>query len=244
VGSNTSRTTLFAGDSHIAQYWARVNAAIEARPGLPSVIFAAHGGCPPLPGLNIDELGYRCPQFYDYWRQQAAAPDVKTIAIGGYWEAYFIGAFGTHPPVPNALLNRSGQKPSGADVERAWKQFETDVSSFVRAGKRVVILSSNPSSPTFNPRVAVHRFRPFEPNRLESVDEDSFNRFIAPVEARLIQIANSAGAKLVRPVDYLCRDRRCPATDQAGTPLYKDGDHLRPSTAIERATFIDALLQP
>jgi DDE family transposase len=40
-----------------------MKAAIRGNPHLASAVFGTHDGCPPLPGLNIDEPGYHCPQF-------------------------------------------------------------------------------------------------------------------------------------------------------------------------------------
>jgi hypothetical protein len=73
---------------------------------------------------------------------------------------------------------------------------------------------------------------------------DYFDRFIAPVEARLVQIVDRVAATVIRPADYFCDNGYCPATDQDGTPMYKDENHLRTASVVQRATFIDKILQP
>lgn len=166
VHSRSDRVALFAGDSHIEQYWPRVNAAIKSNPDLASAIFATSGGCPPLPA------------------------------------------------------------------------------SLVRSGERVVILSSNPSSPTFNPHVVFHRLRGVESSRLQAVDKAEFNQFIAPIEDKLTDIATRTGAAVIRPADYFCDGGVGPASDQGGSPNYLGDHHLRAASVIKRAVFIDATSDP
>ncbi len=121
--------------------------------------------------------------------------------------------------------------------------LELTVASLVRSGKRVVILSSSPTSPAFEPRAMVHRVRSPAIISPKSIDRADFHRFIAPVEARLSLIAGRTGAVLVRPLDYLCRETDCPATNERGWPLYRDENHLTASAAASRAGFIDSTLQ-
>ena len=87
-------------------------------------------------------------------------------------------------------------------------------------------------------------FRGLEIARLQPIDKADFEQFIAPIEHRLSQMATRAGATLIRPTEYLCPCGTCPATDDSGSPIYKDADHLRPASALERATFIDVVLRP
>jgi SGNH domain (fused to AT3 domains) len=113
-----------------------------------------------------------------------------------------------------------------------------------KSGKRVVILSSSPASPNLDPRRVFHRFRNSGLTLLQPVNRAEFDQFIAPVEARLTQIANRVAATVIRPADYFCNNDYCPATDQDGSPLYKDENHLRSASVVQKATFIDKILQP
>jgi len=243
VPSRSDRVTLFAGDSHVEQYWPRVKAAIEGNPHLASAVFATSSGCLPLPNLNQSKPGYSCPQFYNYWSREATARDVSTVVIGADWEYYLLGTYPDRSK-PLSVLSVDGRPLAGGDIEEAWKGFEATVASLVQSGKRVVILSSNPTSPTYNPRVVFHRFNGLESGRLQPVNKTAFNRFIAPIEERLIQIARRTGATVIRPADYFCNRDVCPATDGEGAPLYKDENHLRAASVAKRAVFIDATLRP
>jgi peptidoglycan/LPS O-acetylase OafA/YrhL len=243
VRSRSTRITLFVGDSHMEQYWPRAKAAIQDNPFLASAVFATSGGCPPLPNVNRIRLGFACPQFYEYWSAEANEKNVGTVVIGAAWEYYFLGQYPVRSG-PLAALSVAGKPADGADVDKAWKGFETTVASLVRSGKRVFILSSSPASPKFNPHGMFRRFSGFEISRFFAVDKIEFNQFIAPVEDKLTQIATRSGAAVIRPVDYLCNIDVCPAIDDDGSPMYKDEQHLRPASAVKRAVFVDAMLRP
>jgi hypothetical protein len=239
VRSRSDRVTLFVGDSHMEQYWPRVKVAIQHNPDLASAVFATNSGCLPFPNLNRAKPGFACPKFYNYWTAKADGENVRTVVIGAAWEHYFLGQY-PEGSIPHATLSLAGRPANSADVEEAWAGFESKIASLVRSGKRVVILSSSPASTAFNPREMFSRFNGF--NRPRPVNKTEFNRFIAPIEDRLIQIANRTGATLIRPADYFCESDVCPATDADGDPLYRDDQHLRPGSTIRKATFIDDTL--
>jgi hypothetical protein len=142
------------------------------------------------------------------------------------------------------MLSVAGRPAVDEDVEEAWKGLETTVASLVRTGKRVVILSSSPSSPTFNPHGVFHRLSGLESARLQPVDKAEFNQFIAPIQDKLIDIAARTGATVIRPADYFCNGVVCPASDGDGSPIYIDDNHLRAASVIKGAVFIDAVLRP
>jgi peptidoglycan/LPS O-acetylase OafA/YrhL len=244
IRSHSNRETFFAGDSHIEQYWPSAKAVIGNNPHVASAVFATSSGCPPLPELNRDKPGYNCPQFYKWWNTQAHETDVDTVVIGADWEAYVLG--GVYPDASEhlQLLSGRGTPASSTDIEKGWDGLESTVISLVQSGKRVFLLSSNPSSPTFEPGVVFHRFRNLEFARLQPIDEAGFNHFIAPIEEKLVQIASSSGATVIRPTEYFCESGLCSATDDRGVPMYSDASHLRPATVIKRATFIDTVLKP
>jgi hypothetical protein len=245
IRSRSAQSTLFVGDSHINQYWSRAKADIAAHPELSSALFDTYPGCPPVPALNRKEPGYRCPQFYEWWREQAAAPAIHTVVIGAYWEVYFLGAYDDPSPEYSALMvNAAGSTATTRDFDAAWHGLENTIASLVHSGKRVLILSSSPASPNLDPHRAFHRFRGAELSLLRPVDLDRFHRFTAPIDAQFARIAADTGATIVRPTDYFCHDGICPAVDAAGSPYYKDADHLRATTVIQRAAFIDSMLQP
>ena len=63
-----------------------------------------------------------------------------------------------------------------------------------------------------------------------------------PLTSKLRQIADDTGAEIIDPLTFLCRNDRCPVLTQDGTPLYRDGAHLRPFAVKARASFLDNIL--
>ena len=254
IASRSNRVTLFAGDSHVYEYWPRVVAEIKANPDLASGVFVIHGGCPPLPGLDRDRPGYRCAKYFDYWTAQARATNVANVVLGGYWEFYIFGE--TAEGVRTGMLGVSGKKAEASDFEGAWKGLEATIVSLVHSGKRVYILSSTPASRTFDPRGMIYRLRGFklltgihsdhmaEILRLQPIKKADFNAYVAPIDEKLNTVAANTGATIIRPTDYFCDSRLCPATDRDGSPLYRDADHLRSASIVEKAAFINTVLQP
>ncbi|MEO8005544.1 MAG: acyltransferase family protein, partial [Betaproteobacteria bacterium] len=54
-------SAIFIGDSHVEQYWSRVEAVIDDKARhTRSVIFATNPGCPPLPDANRVDRGFYC----------------------------------------------------------------------------------------------------------------------------------------------------------------------------------------
>jgi peptidoglycan/LPS O-acetylase OafA/YrhL len=243
LSSASQRVTLFVGDSHADQYWPRVRAAIAKDRSLTSVEFGTFGGCVPLPGLHIRFAYSRCPAFNSWWVEQAAHAD--TVVISAYWESYFeTNAAPDWLDRPKAtLLNLEGRPARREDLDRAWLAFEGTLRKLRMGGKRIIVLSSNPASATFDSKSAFRRLEPSGPWLLRPVDRRAWRHYIEPIERRLEEVVLHAGAQLVRPGDYLCNTDTCPALDDGGEPLYLDTHHLRASTAVRKAGFIDEFLR-
>ena len=66
----------------------------------------------------------------------------------------------------------------------------------------------------------------------------------APIDGRLRRIADTVGAAVIDPTEWLCSPSLCPSVDENGRPLYKDESHLRASVARERFRAVDGYLFP
>ena len=84
---------------------------------------------------------------------------------------------------------------------------------------------------------------PFLPPPPESVTRRQEEKKLS-AEAWVRVIAQRSGAQLIDPLTAFCDAERCATVDDDGDPLYKDEDHMRPSTAEERASFIDQTIVP
>jgi peptidoglycan/LPS O-acetylase OafA/YrhL len=247
VPSRATHSTLLVGDSHMEQYWPRIESAIRLDPLRATATFASGDGCLPLPGLNRASGGYRCPELFDYWTGLAKQERFTTIVLSAYWEDYTVGefpGFATKPNAPQALVV-GGHAPTRQDFDTAWEGLETTLKEFTRKGKRVVIVSSSASSFTFDPQFKLHRIRtpPQASWRLHPVSRRELERFLAPVNARLFTVARNSGAEIINPLDYLCQGDVCPAVGADGLPLYRDNNHLRASRVASLATYIDDVLR-
>jgi hypothetical protein len=69
------------------------------------------------------------------------------------------------------------------------------------------------------------------------------DRRLAPANLLIHDELVSAGAILIRTVDYLCNKAICPDTASDGRPIYRDDDHLGPNFVARHATYVDRVLK-
>lgn len=115
--------------------------------------------------------------------------------------------------------------------------------SLVEAGKPVVIFTSSPASYILDPQIGFRRLSPFRLENFHSVSWHGLEQFLAPLNGRLERVARNSGAEIVNPLDSLCRGDECPAVGEDGSPIYRDGQHLRASKAVNLAYFVDDVLR-
>ncbi len=215
---------LFIGDSHMEQYWPRFAEDYARHPGYFTLRFATYDGCAALPGLNRpNSPNYPaggCARVYEAAQRYASAAHVRRIVIDNYWERY------EHWP----------------GYQRATLALAQDIRAWRQRGIKVYILLSNPVGRLFVPQNQVQRL-PFLPPPPESVSRLQVEKDLS-AEAWIRVIAERSGAHLIDPLAILCNAERCATVDDDGDPLYKDKDHMRPSTAEEKASFIDQTIVP
>jgi peptidoglycan/LPS O-acetylase OafA/YrhL len=247
------RKTLFIGDSHMQQYWPRIEKVIRDNPNSArSAALYTQAGCPTLPGLNIQGRGHTCNELFDLATAQAVEADVDTVVFGAFWEKYFVGEYASNEPRTKTYsVDDATQHTLTLDsprTETALRDFEALLSQLVNSGHRVYIVLSNPTSPAFEVRFPpALRLSPssgirpaFAPGTV--VDARAYASFAAPVMARLRNIAARSGATALDPRSTLCEAFQCPSTDPDGLPRYIDSSHLRGTAAREHAGFLDPTL--
>jgi hypothetical protein len=57
-------------------------------------------------------------------------------------------------------------------------------------------------------------------------------------------VAEAAGARVIKPLDYLCDNEFCPIADKGGRLMYFNYGHLRQSYVRDHATYIDQIFDP
>lgn len=55
-----------------------------------------------------------------------------------------------------------------------------------------------------------------------------------------MSIGKRAGVTIIDPLEYLCTEGICPGIMTDGTPIYKDGGHIRPFSPRNYCDFIDS----
>lgn len=225
IPGNTRGTVLFFGDSHMQQFWPRLE-WLASDPDAPrrSVLFRTRGGCAPIPG--IERTGYGCAKFVDQTYALAHRPEIQTVVIGASWvgftdrKDYFDADAADDEPL-EMLTPQTQWVMDG---------FESAVSDLVKAGKQVVIVLSSPHGKVFDPRAMARRdgwgFRVQLPPPISRQAVDSESAFI---DDRLTAIARRTGASVLDPLDTICGPHTCPTLDAHGKPLLKDETHLRSS---------------
>jgi peptidoglycan/LPS O-acetylase OafA/YrhL len=225
IPGNVPGAVLFFGDSHMQQFWPRLQ-ALAADNSTPryTVLFRTRGGCAPIPG--IERIGYGCPKFVDQTYALAHQPEVHTVVISASWVGF------TDRTDYYKAGNEDGEPLKMLTPRTQWVMdgFEAAVSSLVAAGKHVVIVLSSPYGKQFDPREMAQRdgwgFRVHLPGPVsrQAVDSDS-----AFIDDRLKEIAQRTHASVLDPRDTICSPTACPTLDSRGKPLLKDDSHLRSS---------------
>ena len=216
VPGTEPRAVLFIGDSHLEQYWSRIQLVTSLQSG-PELRFATNGGCPPLPGLDVDR-GDACRNYLSFASRAARDPKVTTVVFAAYWPIYL-----------------ADDPKSAASIAN----LAAEIRELVRRDKRVFVILASPASSTFDPRRRISR----SDGRLDlrALPVREFLSTTAPELQALRRAALAAGAEVIDPLPVLCPDEICPAVSSDGRPLYRDWSHMRPFYVRDRATYIDQI---
>jgi peptidoglycan/LPS O-acetylase OafA/YrhL len=229
---------LIVGDSNAQQYWSRIDELIESDPKIvQSVIYKTGGGCLPVRGARSDVEAH-CAELTTQAIEYALQTDVETVVFAASWWAYFEGAVGYY------FLENGAKYPlkNAAGVDKTLESFGSMVKELRRAGKNVVVILNIPMGQEFDPRTMLHRSLSGIDFRPAPVPLVKLTARYGAVEKRLSDIAVEAGAKVIRPIEFLCAADLCPTIDAHNEPMYKDATHLRPSYVRRHATFIDPIM--
>ncbi len=234
--------TVFLGDSVVEQYGPYIEHAIATQSTkLHSVIFATVAGCPPIRDvIRLTLMQFpRCRQTADAAYELAGSPEVDTVVIGASWYVYFTD------PTQNVWFDNGSLHlafPGTEATELAYESMRQSLSLLRKIGKRVFLILPPPMGPEFDPRnmYTGSRFGDIRPlAKIENLDLGKFLQSNANPRGRLIKIANEAGAIIIEPSDFLCKQNVCPVLDQDGRPVYTDGIHMRPEYSRRAAVYLE-----
>jgi len=217
-------TVLFLGDSHMQQFWPRIEALAHGATPHHAVIFRTRGGCAPVPG--IERPGYGCKQFVDEVFALARRPEIQTVVIGASW----VGFTARKDYYRVDDHDRRALDLHGADQQWALQGFQREVANLVASGKQVIVVLSSVYGEEFDPRAMARRdglgFDVHLPSPISRQVVDSDSAYIDDV---IKDIARQTHAIVIDPRDTICSATACPTLDAQGKPILKDDSHLRSS---------------
>jgi hypothetical protein len=235
-------TVLFAGDSHMEQYWPRIDSVIRAsQGGLPTAVFFTERACPLFPDvarMNVPA----CNGFYRAVMQRASSPGIHAVVLNSYWNDFFNRKLLFQPDD----ASRRPVEFQDARTDSMFSFLEKDIASLVTSGKKVFVVLTIPigANDEFDPRKWLPgRLRVEQPNIIPSISLADYRRRTDPVLSKVRSVAERAGAKVIDPIPFMCDRVACATTDAKGGALYMDSRHLRASVARARAVWIDQTLK-
>jgi peptidoglycan/LPS O-acetylase OafA/YrhL len=240
LGNPDADETILVGDSTMEQYIPRVRELIAQ--GMIDlkrnwVIFDVHGGCPPIPDIARDR-NPACAPFVDKVLPTLDNDKVKTVALTAWWTPEFTDAEYYLRSDPAKVMLRDSE----AAQDRALDGFAALISHLVGAGKRVFVLLETPSSNIYDPETLMPtgwRRLLARPTIPQSPTRSQMKNFVGKTSDKIQRVAEAAGARVIKPLDYLCDSEFCPIADKDGHLMSTiTGTFGSPTFAIKRPTSI------
>jgi peptidoglycan/LPS O-acetylase OafA/YrhL len=244
LGNPRAEQTILVGDSTMEQYIPRVRELIaQGTIDLKRnrVIFDVHGGCPPIPDIARDR-NPACAPFVDKVLPTLDGDKVKTVALTAFWTNHFTDTEYYLRSDPSKVLLRDSEVAQ----DRALGNFAALIFHLVDAGKRVFVLLETPSSNAYDPiKMMPTGWRRLlaRPKIPESPTRSNIQELVGKISDKIQRAAEMAGARVIKPLDYLCDEKICPISTD-GHFRYIDNYHLRASFVRDHATYIDQIFRP
>lgn len=239
IRGNVKGTILFLGDSHMEQYWPRIQKVARQSELRQTIVLHAREGCTPIPG--IDRRANPCAQLVADDFARAAKSGVDTVVIASKWYGliYYKDYYRSGDPDAESI------DPLAQKNRWVFDQFSAAIRRLRQQGKRVVVLLSSPIGDAFNPAQMVDRSGLVpHARKVSAVRRADLENMLAPVDARIRAAAESAGAEVLDPKDWYCNGSICPVLDSTGEPISVDGSHLRGSFVRGLPTGLDVFIRP
>jgi hypothetical protein len=233
--AGSSRRLLVIGDSHAEHLWPWFVKHSQV-----SVDFFPASECPPVPGFERLQPGYRCKDYAALAWRKALAPEYDTIVVSARWAT--VGLSGP-PYCHEALQGRCEPIPAARKMSLVQEELRGAIERALRAGKTVVVVDSAPEPGVRVPKhLAREQFWHGRP-RL-SIDRRAVTAANAWIDALFEQLRARPGFHLVSLRDTLCNERACRVYDDTlARPIYYDQSHFDPVWIAENARFLEPFVQ-
>ena len=237
LGLASDHGVLFLGDSYAQQFFGRFVENAKLNPEN-SFTFLTSAGCPPIPGLQVVHDTLHCNGFIDKALQFVGASHFKRIVLVSNWYDYFNPWDGKICFIEgDSCIDTRDPARYFNYLDAAFASLRVRLLEFKNSGAEIVIVGATPRSEWDIPvEFEKRKFLRIDTQNIETIDQDAFEKFAAPIKSRVIALAASIGAKFIDPLDFLCEDHRCPTVDESGVPYYRDKGHFR-SGVVTRARF-------
>jgi peptidoglycan/LPS O-acetylase OafA/YrhL len=224
----SGRYVVFLGDSHMEQYWPRLDVVYRTQKPELGAIFATFQGCPPfLDSHRIANKRYNCDERAVETLAYAHRPGVAKVVFGAAWSLY------DRARVP------------GTNMDDMLEGFGRTIAGLVSSGTPVTIILMTPAADRdTDPRLMLGDRLALLLGAVGPLANQAGDRrkFTDPnLDLRLAQVAHRNGATVIDPADYLCARDTCPIMVD-GNPVYLNAAHLRSMFIREHATFMDDLV--
>jgi peptidoglycan/LPS O-acetylase OafA/YrhL len=245
LGNPNAPQTVLVGDSTMGQYIPRVRRLIEQHAidlDNNRVVFDLEAGCPPIPDI-VGVRNLACSPFVDKVLPTLDNDKVKTVAMTAWWTPEFTDAEYYLRSDPSKAVLRDSE----AAQDRALDKFAALISHLVGAGKRVFVLLETPSSNIYDPETLMPtgwRRLLARPKIPQSPTRPQMEKFVGKISDKIQRVAEAAGARVIKPLDYLCDSEFCPIADKDDHLIYYNYGHLRQSYVRDQANYIDQIFLP
>ncbi len=241
LGSRHPSETLYIGDSNMEHYWPRIKELTKSRPAQTNTaVFMTHGGCPPIHNVAGDGEGHdRCKGFSETALKYALTNgNVDTVVVGAQWFGYLGGSnyFYQDGDTKHYL------KPGGEGNALALAKLQEMLATLKGANKRVFLVLNSPIGASLDPKGMIQRSFGHFAIRHQEIRLDDFLATYGGIRTDLRLLGERAGVSVIDPLPFLCNETSCSAVTADGTPMYKDGHHLRPGYVREQVRFLDDTL--
>jgi hypothetical protein len=233
------KQTLFYGDSNMQQYAPRIqNLLSAADKGDRGAIFVTVGGVLPIPGIRSPKARGGADLVRKYQEVLADDPRVDRVVIAGRWAIYL-------EHLDGFLRNEKPMPPETA-LSDSLGEFSSAIKDLVSQGKQVVVVLSIPTAPELDPKSVYFRtFKGILGAQEKPYEKKTFLREHGDVLRKIGEVARSAGAHVVDPLDFLCDAQGlCLAEGPDGVPIRYDEGHLRPGYVREQVKYLDFTVEP
>ncbi len=245
LGNPNAPQTVLVGDSTMGQYIPRVRKLIEQHVldlDHSRIVFDLEAACPPIPDIASDRVR-GCAPFVDKVLPALDGEKVKTVAFAAWWTPEFTDAQYYLRSDPSKILLQESE----AAQDRALDNFAALISHLVGAGRTVFVLLETPSSNIYDPETLMPigwRRLLARPKIPASPTRSQMEKFVGKISLKVQRAAEAAGARVIKPLDYVCNSEFCPIADKSGHLMYYNYGHLRQSYVRDHAAYIDQIFSP